>query len=74
MYVYKMNLTNDTNTPIEDYRLKLDLNTASYDEIYESWSHQYTDDGTNDGNYKLHEDSMLIKYVREYFKQKNENN
>lgn len=73
MYVYKMWLTNDANTPIEDYKLKLDLNTASYDEIYESWSHQYTDDGTNDGSYKLHEDSMLVKYVREYFKRKNEN-
>ncbi len=69
MSVYKMNLTNDVNRPIEDYRLKLDLRTASYNEIFESWSNQYTDDGTNGGNYKFDDDSSLCKFIKKYFEQ-----
>lgn len=72
MVVNKMNLQNSADTPIEEYNLKLDLRTASYEEIYEVWSNQYTDDGTNDGPYKIHEDSKLVTFIQKYFEQQNE--
>lgn len=50
--------------------LKTDLRTASYEEIYNVWSKQHTDDGTNDGAYKIHEDDSLTYHVLlEYFEQ-----
>ena len=60
MAVYKMNLKNE--------QLKLDLRIATYDEIYAEWSTQYTDDGTNDGKYKLK--GILVDIVNEYFDKK----
>lgn len=60
MAVYKMNLQNE--------QLKLDLRTASFEEIYSEWSTQYTDDGTNNGKYKF--EGQLVDIVREYFNQK----
>ena len=66
--VYKMWLTPDEETGKE--RLKLDLNTASYDEILELWSSLQTDDGTNDGQYKVHEDDSRTWHVlKEFFQQ-----
>ena len=70
MAVYKMNLKNDQSTPISEYKLKLDLRTASYDEIYAEWSTQYTDDGTNGGKYKF--EGFTVDTIREYFKRKGE--
>ena len=50
--------------------LKMDLRTASYEEIYETWSNQQTDDGTNDGQYKIHKDDSLTYHVLlKYFAQ-----
>jgi hypothetical protein len=66
--VYKMWLTPDKETGEE--RLKLDLRTATYDEILELWSGLHTDDGTNDGQYKVHEDDSLTWHVlKEFFQQ-----
>ena len=41
---------------------------TTYDEIYAEWSTQYTDDGTNDGKYKLK--GILVDIVNEYFDKK----
>jgi hypothetical protein len=49
--------------------LKLDLRTASYDEILEVWSNQHTDDGTNDGQYKIHKDGTTYHVIVDYFNQ-----
>ena len=57
MAVYKMNLQNE--------QLKLDLRTASYDEIYNEWSTQYTNDGSNNGKYKF--EGILVDIMKEYF-------
>lgn len=70
MSVYKMNIQNDADTPIDEYNLKLDLRTATYEEILESWSNQYTDDGTNNGSYKFNDDSKLAGFIQKYFEQK----
>ena len=65
--VNKMWLTPDENG---NTRLKLDLRTASYEEILEVWSSQQTDDGTNDGQYKVHaEDSLTWHVLEKYFNQ-----
>lgn len=70
MSVYKMNLQNGKDTPIEDYKLKLDLRTASYEEIFAEWSTQHTDDGTNNGKYKF--EGVTVDVIREYFERKAE--
>lgn len=70
MSVYKMNIQNAPDTPIEEYKLKLDLRTATYDEILEAWSNQYTDDGTNGGSYKFGDDSFTVNVIRKYFELK----
>lgn len=50
--------------------LKMNLRTADYQEIYETWSNQQTDDGTNDGQYKIHKDDSLTYHVLlKYFAQ-----
>ena len=54
--------------------LKMDLRTASYEEILEVWSNQQTDDGTNDGQYKVHKDGVTYHVIIDYFNQKNSNN
>ena len=65
--VNKMWLTPDENGNI---RLKIDLRTASYDEIYTLWSNQHTDDTTNDGQYKIHNDDSITYHVLlDYFAQ-----
>jgi hypothetical protein len=58
-----------------DFQLKLDLRTASYDEIYEAWSSQATDT-TPDvieeeegryGVYRFNDDSQTVRVIKEYF-------
>ena len=67
--VYKMNLQNSADTPIDEYKLKLDLRTASYEEIMAEWSTQHTDDGTNGGKYKL--GGVTVDVLKEYFERLN---
>ena len=55
------------NTAIEDYRLKLDLRTATYEEILAEWSEEKTKYNGQDGEYKLYTDGTLLGVLREYF-------
>lgn len=65
--VNKLNLQNDADTPTEDYRLKLDLRTASYDEILANWSAEYTEYAGQEGNYKIYDDGVLYNVLTKYF-------
>ena len=67
LVVNKLDLQNDKNTPIEDYKLKLDLRTASYDEIMEVWSGEQTKYNGQDGVYKLYRDGVLYNVLKDYF-------
>lgn len=68
LVVNKLDLRNDMeNTPLEDYNLKLDLNTATYDEILEAWSAERTEYAGQIGVYKLEEGGRLYKVLKEYF-------
>ena len=67
LVVNKLNIKNDPDTPIEDYKLKLDLRTASYEEIMEVWSNEYTNYNGQDGSYKLYHDGTLYNVFKEYF-------
>ncbi len=70
MCIYKMDLQNDLSKPLDEYNLKLDIRTATYEEIYAEWSTQFTDDGVNNGKYKFDsEDSLLCQVIKEYFAQ-----
>ena len=65
--VNKLNLQNDRGTAIEDYELKLDLRTASYEEILAAWSGEYTQYDGQEGVYKLYRDGMLYNVLKDYF-------
>lgn len=65
--VNKLNLQNDADTPIEEYKLKLDLRTASYEEIMAAWSSEQTKYNGQDGEYKLYSDGMLYNVLKDYF-------
>lgn len=52
LYVYRMNLQNE--------QLKVDLRTATYDEIYNQWQKI----GTDKGYYKLHDDGVMYKVLK----------
>ena len=67
--VNKLNLQNPAGTPMEDYRLKLDLNTATYDEIMETWSNEQTEYAGQEGAYKIYDDGVLYNVLKEYFAQ-----
>ena len=67
LVVNKLNIQNDADTPIEDYKLKLDLRTASYEEIMEVWSNEHTNYNGQDGSYKLYHDGTLYNVFKEYF-------
>ena len=67
LVVNKLDLQNAPGTPIEDYRLKLDLRTASYEEIMNVWSAEYTDYGEQEGAYKLYRDGVLYGVLKDYF-------
>ena len=67
LVVNKLNIQNDADTPIEDYKLKLDLRTASYEEIMNVWSNEQTNYAGQDGSYKLYHDGKLYNVFKEYF-------
>ena len=67
LVVNKLNIKNDADTPIEDYKLKLDLRTASYEEIMEVWSNEYTNYNGQDGSYKLYHNGALYNVLKDYF-------
>ena len=67
LVVNKMFLENSADTPIEDYKLKLDIRTASFDEIMSVWSNEQTKYNGQEGNYKLYEDGTLYHVFKEYF-------
>ena len=65
--VNKMNLQNDADTPTEDYKLKLDIRTATYEEIMEMWSQEQTQYAGQEGSYKIYEDGVLYNVLKDYF-------
>ena len=67
LVVNKLDLQNSKDTPIEDYKMKLDLRTASYDEIMAVWSAEETKYNGQDGGYKLYRDGMLYNVLKDYF-------
>ncbi len=67
LVVNKLNLQNDPDTAIEDYKLKTDLRTASYDEIMAVWSNEQTNYAGQDGSYKLYQDGTLYNVLKDYF-------
>lgn len=67
LVVNKLDLQNDPGTPIEEYELKLDLRTASYEEIMAAWSAEYTKYDGQDGAYKLYRDGTLYNVLKDYF-------
>ena len=56
-----------SETPIEDYKLKLDIRTASYEEIMQIWSHEQTQYAGQEGSYKIYEDGTLYHVFKNYF-------
>ena len=68
--VNKLNLENDADTPIEEYRLKLDLTTASYEEILAAWSNEQTEYDGQQGSYKIYDDGVLYNVLTKYFESK----
>ena len=67
LVVHKMFLENPADTPIEDYKLKLDIRTASFEEIMELWSHEQTKYAGQEGVYKIYEDGTLYLVLKDYF-------
>ena len=67
LVVHKMNIQNESGTPIEDYKLKLDLRTASYDEIMRVWSDEQTMYNEQEGSYKIYKDGTLYNVLKDYF-------
>lgn len=67
LVVNKMNIQNPAGTPIKNYKLKLDLRTASYEEILAVWSAEHTQYDGQEGAYKLYRDGMLYGVLKDYF-------
>ena len=67
LVVHKMFLENPADTPIEDYKLKLDIRTASFEEIMSVWSQEQTQYGGQEGSYKIYEDGALYDVLKKYF-------
>ncbi len=70
--VNKMDLKNGSPdelyaTPEDERNLKLDLRTATYEEIYEMWSNEYTEYNGQEGKYKLYEDGVTYRALKQYF-------
>lgn len=69
--VQKLHLYNKDGVKYDETdTLKLDLRTATYDEIYEKWSKEYTDDLSteeNEGVYRF--DGVTYKVMERYFAQ-----
>lgn len=83
--VQKLNLSNDqgvlTDGDPSNDNLKLDLNTATYDEILSAWSNQQTAYGDQEGVYTFVDqvkDDGTVKYgqmytiLKDYFEKKND--
>lgn len=73
--VNKLNLQNENiyEIPEEDRNLKLDLTTATYKEILETWSNQQTEYEGQNGVYKIYDDSVTYNALVKYFKDLAEN-
>ncbi len=67
LVVHKMFLENPEGTPTENYKLKLDIRTATYEEIMEMWSREQTKYAGQDGSYKIYEDGTLYHVFKNYF-------
>ena len=67
LVVNKMFLENSAETPVEDYKLKLDIREASYEEIMSVWSNEQTKYDGQEGSYKLYEDGTLYLVLKDYF-------
>ncbi len=67
LVVNKLDIQNAPGTPIEDYKLKLDLRTASYEQIMDVWSKEETRYNGQEGAYKLYSDGMLYNVLKDYF-------
>ena len=72
--VNRLNLQNKDiyNIPEEERNLKLDLRTATYDEILDAWSNQKTEYDGQEGVYKIYDDSVTYNVLVKYFKELNE--
>ena len=66
LVVNRMYLDNKGVENQEDYRLKLDLNDATYEEILELWSNQQTEYGEQEGRYKYYDDEGKINQLYTY--------
>ena len=67
LVVNKMFLENDADVPVEDYKLKLDIRTASFEEIMSVWSNEQTKYNGQEGSYKIYEDGTLYLVFKDYF-------
>jgi hypothetical protein len=65
--VNKLNIQNAPDTPVADYKLKLDIRTASYEEMLEVWSAEATCYAGQDGSYKVYQNGRLYNVLKEYF-------
>ena len=79
MCVNRLNLDNKGVENQADFRQKLDLRYASYEEIYEVWANQHTDT-TPDvieeeegryGVYRFNDDSQTVRNIKKYFERLN---
>ena len=71
--VNKLNLQNENiyEIPEEERNLKLDLRTATYDEIYNVWSNQQTEYDGQSGPYKIYDDGVTYHVLVKYFEELN---
>lgn len=71
--VNKLNLQNENiyEIPEEERNLKLDLRTATYDEIYNTWSNQQTEYDGQSGVYKIYDDGVTYHVLVKYFEELN---
>ena len=67
LVVNRLNLRNNPGTAQEDYNLKLDLRTASYDEIMSVWGDEYTHYDGQSGPYQLYRGGVLYNVLKGYF-------
>ena len=69
--VNKLDLWNDNiyDIPEEERKLKLDLSTASYEEILGAWSSQQTEYDGQTGVYKIYKDSITYNALVKYFEE-----
>ena len=67
--VNKLNLQNENiyEIPEDERNLKLDLRTASYEEIYGVWSNQETEYDGQEGPYKIYDDGVTYNVLVKYF-------